>query len=74
MHDDNGNKEKSNGSALVLYIFVQFIAVLCAWLSSACFQEHERERLSFRIFIWNWMLALNIELEQVKTNRRTDQI
>ena len=53
-------KEKSNGSALVLYIFVQFIAVLCAWLSSACFQEHERERLSFRIFIWNWMLALHI--------------
>ena len=30
MHDDNDNKEKSNGCVLVLYIFVQFIAVLCA--------------------------------------------
>ena len=32
---------------------------------SAYFGEHERQKLIFRIFFWNWMLAFHSKVEQV---------
>ena len=36
------------------------------WLiTSACFEERERQRLIFYIFFWNWTLSVHVQPEQV---------